>query len=124
MGLQEEVKDLLRTALQGEGFQDRMTELSDKVWPGEVRTDRGASLVSKYAKSMGTFQAQRRGVWSTPTLTLDPTQQVQTLPKSLMCARHRPGHLATPPTLLLTLGGRLFMLPFLQQGTLRFGEVK
>lgn len=73
---------------------------------------------------MGTFQAQRRGVWSTPTLTPDPTQQVQTLPKSLMCARHRPRHLPTPPTLLLTLGGRLFMLLFLQQGTLRFGEVK
>ena len=46
VGLQEEVKDLLRTALQGEGLQDWMTELGNKVWPGEVRTDRGASLVS------------------------------------------------------------------------------
>ena len=52
---------------------------------------------------MGTFQAQRRGVWSTTTLTLDPTQQVQTLPKSLMCARHCPGHFPTPPGTFLLL---------------------
>lgn len=39
VGLQEEVKDLLRTALQEEGLQDQMTELGDKVWPGEARTD-------------------------------------------------------------------------------------
>ena len=47
VGLQEEVEDLLRTGIQEEGLQDQMTELGDKVWPGEAQTDRGASLVSQ-----------------------------------------------------------------------------
>ena len=63
-------------------MQGPMTELGKKVWPGGGQADRELLSTPEKAQSMGTFQAQRREVWSTRTLTHapDPTQQVQTSP--------------------------------------------